>query len=301
MRSTLVAMVLSLVVGSAFASTIESQTVFFDGSQAQEVLNLKTEKTRTEYREERVARTCYRTVVAGYRTVCRRPPPPQPQQCWREAVYRTVPYTCYETIRVPYEVFENYVDANIAINYSQLPEGLNAAENITATLNGDLLTLRSNGSKKLIVELNSLQQNRRVEGNTILIDAVATLNFHDAIKVQSALKLTDAQIQKSVLSYNLGPIAGINLQHNLKIVNNPRLGGNTTLFDGILDAGNLSREERGSTTAMTVKFEDVLGRTLSSGRYSITVSAEFKVGRAVLNAQEIGSLSVDKTIVYSIR
>lgn len=301
MRSTVVALVLSLVVGSAFASTTDSQTVFFDGSQAQEVLNLKAEKTRTEYRDERVARTCYRTVVAGYRTVCRRPPPPQPQQCWREAVYRTVPYTCYETIRVPYEVFENYVDANVTINYSQLPEGLVAAENITATLNGDLLTLRSTGSKKLIVELNSLEQSRNMEGNTLLVNAVAILNFHDAEKVKAALNLTDASIQKSVLTYNLGPISGVNLQHNLKIVNNPRLGGNTTLFDGILDAGNLSREERGAITAMTVKFEDVLGRTLSSGRYNITVSAEFKAGRAILNSQEIGSLSAEKTIVYSIR
>lgn len=301
MRSTLVAMALSCVVGSVFASTIDSQSVRFDGSQVQEVLNLRTEKTRTEYREERVARTCYRTVVAGHRTVCRRPPPPQPQQCWREPIYRTVPYTCYETRRVPYEVFENYVDANITINYSQLPEGLVASENITATLNGDLLTLRSNGSKKLIVELNSLTQNRRMEGNTLMLDAVATLNFHDALKVQEALKLTDARIQKSILTYNLGAIADLNLQHNLKIVNNPRLGGSTTLFDGILDAGNLSREERGATTAMSVKFEDLLGRTLSSGRYNITVSAEFKVGRAVLNAHEIGSLSVEKTIVYSIR
>ncbi len=301
MRSTVVALVLSLVVGSAFASTIESQTVFFDGSQTQEVLNLKAEKTRTEYRDERVARTCYRTEIVGYRTVCRRPPPPQPQQCWREAVYRTIPYTCYETIRVPYEVFENYVDAAVTINYSQLPEGLVAAENITATLNGDLLTLRSNGSKRLIVELNSLQQNRTMQGNTLMIDAVAILNFHDAQKVKAALNLTDARIQKSVLTYNLGPISGVNLQHNLKIVNNPRLGGSTTLFNGILDAGNLSREERGATTAMTVKFEDVLGRTLSSGRYDITVSAEFKAGRAILNTQEIGSLSAEKTIVYSIR
>lgn len=298
MRSTVVALVLSLVVGSAFASTTDSQTVFFDGSQAQEVLNLKAEKTRTEYRDERVARTCYRTVVAGYRTVCRRPPPPQPQQCWREAVYRTVPYTCYETIRVPYEVFESYVDANITINYSALPAGLVAAENITATLNGDLLSIRSNGSKRLIVELQSFPKTMSRDGQTLMIDATANLAFHDAEAVSAALKLDQMKVNKSQITYNLGPIEGLGIQHTLKIVDNPRLGGSTTIFNQPLD---LSGTARGNVTEMLIDLQTVLGRTLSSGRYDVTVTAKYPLSGPVLNAAEVGELSVEKTIRYTLR
>ena len=298
MKSTVVALVLSLVVGSAFASTIDSQTVFFDGSQAQEVLNLKAEKTRTEYRDERVARTCYRTVVAGYRTVCRRPPPPQPQQCWREAVYRTVPYTCYETIRVPYEVFESYVDANVTINYSQLPEGLVAAENITATLNGDLLSIRSNGSKRLIVELQSLPKTASREGQTLVINATANLAFHDAMAVSAALKLDQMKVSKNQITYNLGVLENLGIRHTLKIVENPVLGGSTVIFNQPLD---LTGNQRGSVTEMLIDFQTVLGRTLSKGRYDITVGASYPLAGTVLNAAEVGELSVEKTIRYTLR
>jgi hypothetical protein len=298
MRSTVVALVLSLVVGSAFASTTDSQTVFFDGSQTQEVLNLKAEKTRTEYRDERVARTCYRTVVAGYRTVCRRPPPPQPQQCWREAVYRTVPYTCYETIRVPYEVFEYHVDANVTINYSALPEGLVAAENITATLNGDLLSIRSNGSKRLIVELQSFPKTVSREGQTLVINATANLAFHGAQAVSAALKLDQMKVTKSQVTYNLGALENLGIRHTLKIVENPLVGGSTVLFNQPLD---LTGTQRGSVTEMLIDFQTVLGRTLSKGRYDITVGASYPLSGTVLNAAEVGELSVEKTIRYSLR
>jgi hypothetical protein len=302
MKTTLVAAILSLFVASAYASTTDSETIFFDGSNSNAVVQLQTEKTRTEYREETVPRTCYRTVIVGYRQVCRRPSNPrQPQQCWREPIYRNEAYTCYQTIRTPYEVFEYYVDAQIGINFGDVPEGIVAAENITASLNGDILTLRSQGSKLLVVELQDLTQNRRVDGNVLMIDASATIKFHDAQKIKAALNLTDVRIQSGTANYNLGPIAGLQLSHNLKIVNNPRLGGSTTLFDGEMNADVLSREERGNLTAMSVKFEDVLGRQLGSGRYNITVSSEFKAGRAVLNAPELGSLSAERTILYTLR
>ncbi|MBY0518690.1 MAG: hypothetical protein K2P81_17400 [Bacteriovoracaceae bacterium] len=290
---------LLLVVSSAFASTVDSQSIRFDSSVRDGVVQLKAEKTHTEYRQDTVARTCYRTVYAGSRTVCRRPQN-GPQQCWSEPVYRTVPYTCYETISTPYEVFDNYVDANVAVNFGMMPEGMSSAGNITATLNGDLLTLRANGTPNMIVELSSLQQNRRMNGNVLMIDAVASVKFHDALAVKRALNLNNASIKKSVLTYTLGPISNLQLGHSLKIVDSPLLGGDTTLFDAELGAA-LSRTERGSVTDMSIAFSDLLGRELGAGRFNITAKAFFKAGTAILNASEVGELSVEKTILYKIK
>ncbi len=300
MKSMLLASLLSLVVGSAFASTVDSKSIRFDGSMTEASLQLKAEKTHTEYRQETVARTCYRTVVVGHRRVCRRPTPTQPGQCWSEPVYRTVPYTCYETISIPYEVFDYYVDANVALNFGSLPEGMSANEMMTATLNGDVLTLKSTGTKTLVVELAALEQSRRMSGNVLMMDAVATVKFHDALAIKRALNLTDASIKKSVMTYNLGPIAGLQLAHSLKIVNAPVLGGDTVLFDAEMGAA-LAREERGATTAMSIAFRDLLGRDLGEGRYNITAKAFFKAGAGVLNAAELGDLSAEKTILYKIK
>ena len=300
MKTTFVAGLLALIVGNAVASTVDTQTVSFDGSAREVTFQLKAEETRTEYRSETVARTCYRTVMAGQRRVCRRPTPTTPGQCWSEPIYRTVPYTCYETVRVPYQVFENYVDANVAVNFGEVPAGFTANERITATLSGDRLTLTSVGTKTLVLELANITENRRMNGNTEMIDAVATVKFHDAAAVKNALKLSNASVKKSVLTYNLGPIAGVQLAHTLKIVDNPILGGSTTLFDAEL-GDVLSRETRGNTTAMSIAFRDVLGRDLGAGRYNVTAKAAFKAGVSVMNASELGELSVEKSILYKIR
>jgi hypothetical protein len=300
MKTTLKAGLIALVIGNAFASTVDTESVRFDGSARELSMQLKAEETRTEYRSETVARTCYRTVMAGHRRVCRRPTPTQPGQCWSEPIYRTVPYTCYETVRVPYQVFENYVDANVAINFGEVPAGFTPNENITATLSGDRLTLTSVGTKTLVLEVSNLIENRRMVGNTEMLDVVAAVKFHDAAAVKRALKLTDASIQKSVMSYNLGPIAGVQLAHSLKIVDDPLIGSSTTLFDAEL-GDVLSREERGNTTAMKIAFRDVLGRDLGAGRYNVTAKAAFKAGVSVMNASELGELSVEKTILYKIR
>lgn len=299
MKTMLFVALLSIVTG-AFASTIDSETVRFDGSNGEVSMQLNAEETRTEYRRETVARTCYRTVLVGNRRVCRRPSQGGPAQCWNDPIYRTVPYTCYETVSVPYEVFENYVQANVTINFGAVPAGFTPAENVTAQLNGDVLTLRSTGSKTLLLELADLQQTRAMSGNIEQISAVATVKFHDAAAVKNALNLSDASIKKGVMTYNLGPIAGVQIAHSLKIVDNPLLGSETVLFDAELGA-ELSREVRGNMTAMTIAFKDVLGRDLGAGRFNVTAKAFFKAGVAVMNAAELGDVSVEKTILYKIR
>ncbi len=290
--------VLSLVFAvTASASTSESRSVRFDGSAESAVLSLRAEKTHTEYRYEQVPRTCYRNVVVGHRRVCRQPTPTQPGQCWSEPIYRTEPYTCWETVRIPYEVFDYYVQAELAINFGALPAGLAANEVVTATLSGDSLTLRSSGTRALIVELAALSQAREMRGNTLMIDASAQLAFHALAPVKAALNMNSVSIKQNVMTYTLGPIADVGIKHSLKILDNPVLGSSTTLFNGEIGA-QVSSEERGAITAMRIAFADVLGRELGRGRYSVTAKASFLEGATILNAHETGELSVEKTILY---
>ena len=113
------ALFLSLLALPAFSSTGENHTFNITDSQGFDAV-LNGQKTHTEYRTETHASTCYRTEIAGYRTVCTgggypypypapgpypRPypgPGPGPGYCRQEPIYRTVPYTCYQQVQVPY-------------------------------------------------------------------------------------------------------------------------------------------------------------------------------------------------------
>jgi len=290
--------VLFSLVSSAIASTVDVQTVRIDGSNSEVSLALRAEETRTEYRYETRPATCWRTVVEN-RRVCR-PTPQGGTVCHNEQYVRQIPYTCYQQVRVPYEVFENHVQASLQISFGAVPEGFRANEVVKATLRGDQLTLSSTGSKTLVLELTELQETRRMSGNIEMITVFAEVKFHDAAAVRKALVMSKASVQKNVLSYTLGPIAGVQIGHNLKIVDAPLLGSSTVLFNG--DAGTaLARSERAGGTDMRVAFKDVLGRDLGKGRYNIEAKAFFKAGISVLNDAELGGLSVEKGVLYKIR
>ena len=67
----LVVGLLSLALSfSTLASSGESKSFTYDGSQDSVELILRGEKTHTEYRTETRTTTCYRTEIVGYRTIC---------------------------------------------------------------------------------------------------------------------------------------------------------------------------------------------------------------------------------------
>lgn len=59
-----------LLSSSAFATTVDSHSMPVLGAQPTETFSLSTQTTRTLYRSETVARTCFRDVIDHYRTVC---------------------------------------------------------------------------------------------------------------------------------------------------------------------------------------------------------------------------------------
>ena len=122
------------------ASTVDSYNLPITGVQTEENFTMNAVQTKTEYKNETVANTCYRTVFAGYRQECRQEPvvicyPGGPAgqvcstrfetRCYQVPQYRQEAYTCYQTISVPYEVFNNYVKALVNVKLPNVPAGSN--------------------------------------------------------------------------------------------------------------------------------------------------------------------------------
>lgn len=297
----ILATLFALYAFGALASTTDVERFTFDGAPAQKTVSLRAEKTHTEYRTETHARICYRREIVGYNTVCRRPPPPQPETCQRIPVYRDVAYTCYQQVRIPYEVFDYNVVANVALDFGAAPAGVQASETVTVALEGDMLAVSSAGSKKLVLELKDMAQTRRLNGNTLMLDVRNTVQSHEAAPILAALALSAVSVKRNVLTYNLGPLEGVpQIAQGLKIVRNPVLGSSTVLHQSELGAGVLNAEPREGGTALLVDFRQLLGAPLGKGRYDVTIRAFFKSAHGVLNARELGGLSSEKTIRYTI-
>jgi len=177
------------------ASTVDGYSLPLVSNDPEVNFTLNTIQTRTEYRNETIAKTCYRQEFDGYRNVCSYEPEVycyedrmsrricetrQVYRCHSEPVYRTVPYTCYETIRVPYEVFSNKVRANINVKKpAEVPTSNDCSLNFT--LEGPSLRTAAY-CPSLIVTAKKIANERR-EGDTLVQDFSYVLSFAQTANV----------------------------------------------------------------------------------------------------------------------
>jgi hypothetical protein len=299
-----------MTISASFASDGETREIVFTGANNSEMVTLQGEETHTEYRTETRVSTCYRTEVVGYRTVCTgggypgpRPYPyPGPRNCYRQPIYRQLPYTCYQQVQVPYEVHDFDTVANVQINFGALPEGINANETIKLVLDGSLLTISAEGSKNLILELNKEDVKTSVNGNVKTIDANYEIGLTNAGLILSALSDMNASINYNVLTYDLGTLGkGLNIGHNLKILKVRPLLSDIIMFDRDLNSSELAVTARGERTEYVVDFKKI-GTELYNGKFSVNIKSYYKAKGKVLNTADFGdNLEATKTIIYKIR
>lgn len=287
-----------LAASSAMASTRDQQIIQVT-SAGSATVELKADRTHTEYRTETQPRTCYQRVIVGYQTQCTPPRPDRPGQCHQIPIWRDMPYTCYVNVSVPYQVFDYTVEAKVGLEFGERPAQANPTQ-ITITLEGDRLSYSAKGSPTHIVELASFLENTTIVGPSLRMkQASAKINFVDAAPYKAALKMSTASVKKSVLTYKLGSTEGLLLKHTLKLAKDPIIGSSTILFSDALSDTVLSREVTGGATSYAVAFKDLIGRVLGNGRYSVDISSDFGGGE-VLNDQELGGLKTSKSILYKI-
>lgn len=213
---------------SALASTIDSHTFpVFGIIEGEEKFLLTTTQTRTTYRQETVAQTCFRTELAGYQNACDYYPEVRCYEtrdsarvctsvpvyrCQQLPQYREVPYTCYRTINTPYEVADHQVMANFNVKITSKPK---EPTNPTACLvgfrmEGDLLKSNADCNEFLILSN---------EKKTTEFDRSGTIVHNYNV----ALSLLDSQ---TTLAPLLGGIAEMHMEGHFLVFRSGDLSQN---------------------------------------------------------------------------
>ena len=217
----------SLVI-PAMASrvTTDEHSVNISNGPAVESFSLNTKTYRTEYRTESIERTCYRQIIIGYQTICnrflvssseimdrdhdhghdgdhrgpeRRPMPypypyplPRPPVCYQQPIYQTIPYSCWQTVSLPYEVFDHDSVANLNVNISSAPTSKPPTQNcgINFFLNGDSLNATNTCSDYIALLHQSVEDHGNVKNYT------TSIKILDAETVLAPMngKLEDMQV-----------------------------------------------------------------------------------------------------------
>jgi hypothetical protein len=300
---------LSLAISfSTLGSSGETKTFIYDGSAPSVQMILKGEKTHTEYRIEDRRTTCFRTEFAGYRTICTGGPsgprgPRGPRNCYQQPVYRQVAYSCIEQVRIPFEVKDFDVDANVMIDVSKLTSVMtSASEKFIVTLNGDDLSLSVVGSKNYFVVLKKQDVRAQMNGSVKFIDALYATELIEAAPILKALTMTKISLEDTGLTVKMGPVATReNIAFSLNIVKKRTLASDIILLDRELAMNEtvLTTTENSSTAVFDVTK---LGVDLTGGKFGLTAKAYLKVSGPVLNNSQFDdSLEVSRTLIYTNR
>ena len=299
---------LSLVLSFAsIASSGETKTFNYDGSQNSVELMLKGEKTHTEYRYESRQSICYRTVTV-YRTVCtgggpRGPRNPGPgRQCYTQPYYTQQAYSCIQQVQIPYEVKDYDVDAKIIVDVTNLTGVATTGEKISVTLHGDTVSISTAGSKAFFLMLKKQSLRGSMNGSVKFIDGLYAVELIEAAPVLKALKMTNISLSKSVLNFDLGPVANrANIAISLDVTQKRALASDINLFNRELTNAEVVLNATSAGSAAEVNVEN-LGLKLNDGKYSLTAKAFFKAEGTLLNKAQFGDdLEASRTLIYKVR
>jgi hypothetical protein len=300
---------------SSFASSIDSKTFVYDGSQSSIDFVLKTEKNHTEYRVEDVLTTCYRSQVVGRRSLCtgglmggfgysqRGPfPGPFPTQCYSEPIYRQVPYSCTQTIRTPFQVKDFDVEARVSLEVSKVSAEVTPGETFKVSLEqGDKLVFTAVGSKKFFIIKKKQDVTETLTGSVKYIDAKLAADLVEAAPLQGALKITDIALDNAVLNFKVGEGANLaRLGFSLKVAKVKFLGSDTTLLDKDLTSSEVNLDDAGIISVASVNVSK-LGLDLVDGKFSLTAKVFPKFDGKLMNSDQFETLSAFRTLIFKSR
>jgi hypothetical protein len=299
---------------NSFASTVDSRTFNYDGTQDSVELLLRGEKTHTEYRYEDYQTLCYRTEIVGYRTVCtgygpnsdygpypRRGNPrpyPRTRTCYQDPIYRQISYPCIQTRKIAYEVKDFDVEATVSLNVKKLAPGVDSVEKFVVNLRGDELSLEVSGSKKFFITLKNKDIRSSMNGSVKFLDGSFDVELIEAAPVLTALKMKDLEysFDDKVLTFEMGKVSSLsNIGFNLNVLKSPILGSNKVIFDRELFGSEIILKDK----IATFDFNS-LGIKLRDGRYKVTSKIFFKSTGVLLNKSQFGDLEVSQNLILKM-
>jgi hypothetical protein len=311
---------LSLLAGfNAFASTLDGYSLPITGVQTEENFILNTIQTRTEYRNETIRKTCYRTVNDGYRTECVDEPrvvcfndregrpvcsTRYERICRNIPQYRQEAYTCYETVSIPYEVFSNNVKASVKVIVANVPGDISAPHNtcgIDFTLNGPSFTSVANCSEFIILAKNTNSEARF--GDTVVQDRLVSLTLLDAKKVSAPTSagISEMRLEDQTLVLKTGNLE-INSNFSLKLFVERRkfLKGDETIINRNLLPSEYTFEKINENSGLVkIKLDSLIGGINAKKKHVLKV--DIKVNQDVSGAinKNMPALSASESITVN--
>ncbi len=313
----LILAILLAFASTVFASTVDNFSLPLNRIETEENFLLQTIQTRTAYRQETIAKTCFRTEFDGYRSVCgyfpvvfchdNRASHSECQsrlefRCHQEPQYRNVSYTCYDTVTVPYEVNDHSVRANISVNVNRNTNQTNI-ENcaMNFSLMGEVLKTGSDCRNQLIVAKNS-QRSEMDQFGTVTSFYQYQLNVLDTAATIAPIDggIEQMQLEGHTLTFRAGDLSrNANYSLNLFVERRHLLKSDETLINRTLSPSEFSFEkinDRFST--VKINLDKLLGGFNDSKKHVIKVEMNIHLpeGTLINNSQPLFSAQNTLTI-----
>ncbi len=318
MKSLILA--LALISGfQAHASTIDAYTLPIVGVQTEENVTLNAVQTRTEYRNETVARTCFRTVNDGYRTVCHQVPENYcyedhmsrricstryVNRCHTEPQYRQEAYTCYQTVSVPYEVFSHNVKANVNVKVSNVPGDVQAPHNtcgINFTLEGSLFRAGAECSEFIVLAKQTAEEER--SGNTVIQNRTMNITLLDAQKITAPVKggIAEMRLEGQTLVLRTGDLTkNPNFSLKLFVERRKLLKGDETLINRNLIPSEYSFEKINEDYGLVkINLQKLVGGINDKKKHVLRVDLNVVADFTGAINSRLPSLSASETITVN--
>lgn len=318
MKSLILA--ISLLAGlNVHASTSDNYSLPIIGVKTEENFSLNAIQTRTEYRDEVIAKTCWRRVADGYRTVCRQVEeqrcyedsesrrickPVYVNRCHNEVVYRDEAYTCYETVRRGYEVFSHNTKANVNVKVSNVP-GIQAPHNtcgIDFTLYGGSFSSVAKCSEFIVLATTKSASESRV-GDTVVQNRALDVTLLDAKKISAPTRngIQEMRLEGQTLVLRTGDLSK-NSNFTLKLFakRNKLLGKDTVLIERNLAPAEYSFEKISEDAGLVkIDLKKLVGGVDRKKKHNIKVSINVVVDLANAINASLPKLSASEEIVVN--
>lgn len=238
-------------------------------------------------------RPVYEQVCSGGYNSCT---PYQYQVCRDVPVYVSVPYACVETVQIPYQVLDHHVDAKVALNLAELPQGAQANEKFTVAIQNDDVVLTAATSKKVLIYATK-SQNVSVNGTTKYLDTKFDLQFLDLVDLREALTgISQVEVQDNILTFAIGKESAVEFKHRLKI-EQKKMFKDKVLIDRALNSYEVVPFTQGGQQFFSIDLKK-LDVKLKNKKYEITLSTEAVIGNSSrpLNHQDLPQLKLVKEV-----
>ncbi len=318
MKTLLIALCLTLSLSvslSASASTLDGYSIPLISNDPEVNFVLNTIQTRTEYKNETVAKTCYRTVQDGYRNHCEYYPEVvchedrhsrrictthNVYRCHSEPVYRQVPYTCYETVRVPYEVFNYNVKANVNVKKSTMVSTNNSCE-LLFTLEGQ--SLRANTACAELIVLARKTSTERREGSTVIQDHNYVLDLLNAADIAAPVDggIVDMRLEGQHLVFRTGDLTrNSNFSLKLSVERKKFLKNDVVLINRNLTSTEYSFEKLNDRYGIVkINLASLIGSVDVKKKHVFRVNLDVKLDRSSILNNPLPVLSADSSLTVN--